>query len=125
MSARLFALASVSLAMASCYVFEPTSLDGFAEASIRAQCHFAFACCTPAERASVEGGSESRDEGTCVDESLRQGSEVNAVVARAKAVVSANKGTFDQKRADECEKGVLDAENNCDAQAVLAPGRIA
>lgn len=35
---------------AGCWFFAPTGLDGMAEAMIRAQCHFAFACCTAPER---------------------------------------------------------------------------
>jgi hypothetical protein len=120
---RLLAVALFSTALfgSSCiWFFAPTSLDGFVEALIRADCHFAFACCTPPERASFFP-LNFKDEGACVEESLEQGNGANSVVDRAKAVVAAGKGEFQQDRADECLKPLLDAKNKCDSQAVLAP----
>jgi hypothetical protein len=120
---RLLAVALFSTALfgSSCiWFFAPTSLDGFVEALIRADCHFAFACCTPPERASFFP-LNFKDEGACVEESLEQGSAANSVVDRAKAVIAAGKGEFQQDRADECLKPLLDAKNQCDSQAVLAP----
>jgi hypothetical protein len=98
----------------SCWAVAPTGLDGFVESQIRAQCHFQFACCTPVERFT-----SFRDEGTCIEESLEEGSTSNLLADRAKAVVAAGKGTFNQARADECLKAGLDALNACDAQTVI------
>jgi hypothetical protein len=115
---RSFALtALLFLACAS-----PTSLDGVVEASVRAQCHFAFACCTAPERATFLSSSDFRDEGTCVSESLEQGSELDNIVARAKAVVAKKKGAFDEARAQECLQPVFDAQNSCDADVVFGGG---
>ena len=111
--------AAVALASAGCWFFSPTSLDGLAEASLRAQCHFAFACCTAPERAEFTSQASFKDEGTCVSESLDTGSGSNNVVDRAKAVIAANHGTFDQKRADACVKPLIDAQTNCDSKADL------
>lgn len=110
-----------ALASSGCWFFSPTGLDGTVEALTRADCHFAFACCTPPERQSFFARN-FRDEGTCVSESLEQGSGGNVVVDRAKAVIAAGNGEFQQERADECLKPTLDALNNCDADAVLGAG---
>lgn len=103
---------------AGCWFLSPTSLDGVAEAEIRASCHFAFSCCTPAERGTFFGLA-FRDEGACVAEGLEQSSSQNLLADRAKAVVAAGKGTFNQARADECRKPALEAMNSCDAQTVI------
>jgi hypothetical protein len=108
----------VPVSTSSCWLFAPTGLDGFVEAFLRAECNFAFNCCTPPERAQFFS-SNFRDEGTCVSEGLEEGDAGNIVVARAKAVIAAGKGEFDQARADECLKPLLDQRNNCDAEAVL------
>jgi hypothetical protein len=115
----LVALASIVPFMtSSCWLFAPTGLDGFVEAFIRADCKFAFSCCTAPERAQFFPRA-FRDEGTCIEESIEEGSGGNVVVDRAKAVIAAGKGEFDQARADECLKPLLDARNNCDAEAVI------
>lgn len=115
-----FALA-LPLSTSSCWLFTPTGLDGFLEAFIRADCKFAFTCCSPPEREQFFPRS-FRDEGTCVQESLEEGSGGNVVVDRAKAVIAAGKGEFNQARADECLKPLLDDRNSCDSQAVLTGG---
>jgi hypothetical protein len=118
----LVALAlALPLSTSSCWLFSPTGLDGFVEAFLRANCHFAFTCCTPPERAQFFP-STFRDEGACVNEGNEEGSGANVVVDRAKAVIAVGKGEFDQARADECLKPVLDQLNSCDAEAVLAGG---
>lgn len=108
----------VPLSTSSCWLFAPTSLDGFVEAFIRAECKFAFQCCTPPERAQFFPRN-FRDEGTCVQESLEEGSGGNVVVDRAKAVIAAGKGEFNADRANECLTPQLEQRNACDADAVL------
>ncbi len=109
------------LSTSSCWLFAPTGLDGFVEAFIRADCKFAFNCCLAPERAQFFPRA-FRDEGTCVQESLEEGSGSNVVVDRAKAVIAAGKGEFDQVRADACLKPLLEARNSCDSQTVLGGG---
>lgn len=116
---------SVALLLAAsapgCWFVSPTGLDGAVEALTRADCHFAFACCAPAERQSFFPRN-FRDEGTCAAESLEEGNGANVVVDRAKAVIAAGNGAFEQDRADKCLKPVLDALNTCDADVVLGSG---
>lgn len=107
--------------LSSCWCITPTGLDGVVEAFIRADCHFAFVCCTAPERAQFFTRS-FRDEGACVAESLEEGNGGNVVTDRAKVVIAAGKGTFDQERADECLKPRLDALNSCDSEAILGGG---
>jgi hypothetical protein len=121
---RRFAPLAVFLLASCAWFFAPTSLDGLAEAQIRASCHFAFACCSAPEREAFDQ-NDFKDEGTCVDESLQSQNTENTTLARAKAVVAAGKGTFDDKRAAECEQPVIDAENKCDAATVLGGKPIA
>lgn len=113
----------VPVLASGCWFFAPTGLDGVAEAQIRASCHFAFACCTAEERFEFSLRASSKDEGSCVQENLEEGSGTFNLVDRAKAVVNAGKGTYNQERADECLKPLLDALNNCDAEAVFAASR--
>ena len=120
MRARLVVLAVLPVVVAGgCYVFAPTSLDGFFEASIRARCHFVFDCCSAGERTQFFQNAFN-DEGSCVSQQLESQSGTAAIAERARAVVAANKGDFNAKRAEECVKPGLDAENNCDADTVLS-----
>lgn len=113
-----------SSSAAGCWFFGPTSLDGMGEANIRAQCHFAFACCTAPERSAYYGLGAYRDEATCVEVTLEDGNYSHLLAARAKAVVGAGNGEFDGQRADECTRPMLDALNSCDADAVLGGANV-
>jgi hypothetical protein len=120
MRARLVALSAAVLGLsAGCgWFFFPTSLGSLVESRVRAECHFYYACCTAPER-SLAGGVSYKDESTCVTERLEEADAANSLVARAQAALDAGNGEYDQERADECLRPVLDALNSCDADAVF------
>jgi hypothetical protein len=114
---------ALPLSTSSCWLFTPTGLDGFVEAFIRADCKFAYSCCTAPERQQFFTRN-FRDEGACIQESLEEGSGANIVVDRAKAVIAAGKGEFNQERATECLTPLLEDRNSCNAEAVLGGGAL-
>ena len=88
--ATLATIATLAAAGSGC----GTSLtpDGLGDTRIRAACHFAFACCSPTER-SLFDPVDFKDEGTCVDETERQGSILFALAQQAQDALARTTGT--------------------------------
>lgn len=108
-------------AFAGCVALFPYNPENLFETAVRADCAFAFRCCTGAER-SVTSKGNFRDEDSCIKETLETGGEAANIGLRAREVVAAGHGEFDSVLADECTKAGTDARYACDAEAVLTPG---
>ena len=116
---RLVLCATATLLAANCNALFGYAPDQLCETIIRAQCHFAFACCSAAERTDFAGGlARFRSEDNCVQTLL----EDNGVCANERVVhESVNQGRFsyDTALAESCLKPAIDAANSCDGGAVL------
>jgi hypothetical protein len=107
------------LLLANCNFFFAYAPDQICETLIRAQCRFAFGCCTAAERLTLLAGLAAfRSEDDCINESLQE----RGVCLNERAVHdAANQGRFeyDGALAERCVKPFVDAANACDADFVL------
>jgi len=116
---RVMLLAAVVAMASNCNFFFAFAPDQLCETIIRAQCHFAFACCNAAERENLLFAlAEFRSEGECIQESL----EERGVCGNERQVHDAvNQGRFqyDSALAETCVKPAIDAANNCEADVVL------
>ncbi len=105
----------------SCVSLFPYAPDNLCETRIRALCHFEFQCCNANERSSF--GGFFKDEGTCVDEQLRDPSACEAGYA-VKESVDEGRFVYDAELAKTCNSQLLDALNSCDAETVFDPNAI-
>ncbi|OGQ09199.1 MAG: hypothetical protein A2138_22185 [Deltaproteobacteria bacterium RBG_16_71_12] len=123
MSPKAATLCAAAFALlTSCNALFGYAPDQICETIIRAQCHFAFACCSAAERnAFATGLAGYRNEGNCVQQLL----DDSGVCGNERVVhESVNQGRFsyDAALAERCLKPAIDAANSCDADALLGGG---
>lgn len=127
---RRFLPLGVTLAvLPGCYLFCPYNADQFVETTIRAECHFWFACCTagehqnPAAAARFGDLSRFKDEGTCIQERLEEGSEANELIRGITQAEQAGRFKFDVAVWQACQQPLIDALNSCNADFVLGDAR--
>lgn len=128
-------LAPVAVALATlpaCNMIFPYAPDQLFETQVRAECHFVFACCTAGEADVLATGPTGaafadlrrfRDEGTCVQERLEEGSLSNELFRAISQAESAGRFTYDANAAKVCGEPLINALNTCDADFVLGDKR--
>lgn len=123
---RRFGPLAVALAVTpSCYLMCPYAPDQLVESTIRAECHFYFACCTAGEAdvLAAQGRfpdlSTFRDEDHCVRERMEEGSELNEIARGITQAEQAGRFRYDYATAQLCAEGRINALNNCNADFVL------
>lgn len=130
-TARRFAPLTVALAvLPSCYLFCPYNADQFVETQIRAECHFWFSCCTAGEHElaltrnpEFADMNRFRDEGSCVQERLEEGSVVNEALRAVTQAEQAGRFKFDVAQFQICQQPLIDALNTCNADFVIGDAR--
>lgn len=124
---RRFAPVAIALAaLPACNLMCPSRADQFFETTVRAECHFAFACCTAGEgdilrdvASGLPNMSQYRDEAHCVEERLEEGSLGNELARGIAQAEAAGRFSFDYGVAQGCAEGRINALNNCDADFIL------
>jgi hypothetical protein len=123
---RRFGPLAVALAVTpSCYLMCPYAPDQLVESTIRAECHFYFACCTAGEAdiLAAQGRfpdlSNFRDEDHCVRERMEEGNALNEIARGIVQAEQAGRFRYDYATAQGCAEGRINAMNNCNADFVL------
>jgi hypothetical protein len=124
-STLLLSSAVSVLGVSSCGFFSDYKASELAETRIRAQCHYAFDCCTAGEweRANVSGDlTRFRSESECVDELIEEGTNSTVYGYSATAIdqaVSAGRFTFDYAKAEECLSPEITPLEDCTVREFL------
>jgi len=124
---RRFGPIAMALAvMPACNLMCPYNADQVFETSVRAECHFFFACCTAGEADILAATGDDfgdlarfRDEATCVEERLEEGSEANLFFRGIVQAEQAGRFRYDAAIAQKCGEGRINALNNCQADIVI------
>lgn len=118
---RLALVAAALLSSSSCFLLFPYNVDNLCDTLVRAECHFAFACCNASERADglvSQTYGKYRTEDDCVRENL-----IEVCGAFNIFVESQRAGRFDmdEELVQQCLQPRIEALNACDAEAVFDP----
>jgi hypothetical protein len=107
----LLFLAALPTACSSAY-----SVDNVCLTSVKAECHFEFACCTETERNFVAnngfGFGQASDESSCIDLGAKFQCSRFSVVSDS---VKAGRFAYDDNQAAACWDPVVEAADKCDA----------
>lgn len=130
---RRFAPVAIALsAMPACNLMCPYNADQVFETQVRAECHFYFGCCTVGEHDVLEATAGAvdfsdfaryRDEASCVQERLEEGTEANELFRAIVQAEQAGRFRYDATKAQACNGNLIDALNSCDKDFVLGETR--
>ena len=126
---RAFAVSLVVIVVAAgCNLLFPFAPDQACETSVRAQCHFTYACCTATERDTFARSLDTlgfRNEGECVDELLKNGTAECGNALAVQEASQENRFTYDTALAQKCLQPTIDALNQCNTDALSNPAKAA
>lgn len=125
---RFGPLAVALVATPACNLMCPYAPDQLVESTVRAECHFYFACCAAGEADVLAGAgfpdlSTYRDEDSCVRERLEEGSGLNSFQRGLVQAEQAGRFRFDYATAQTCNEGRINALNSCNADFILGDAR--